>query len=63
MNTVVKFGMTLPHQVLQSMDEVRGDIPRTKYILRLVENALKEQQQLPQILPHQAGEGGGTTQK
>jgi hypothetical protein len=54
MNKVVKFGMTLPHQVLQRMDEVRGDIPRTKYILRLVENALKEQQ-LQQVSPQTSG--------
>jgi metal-responsive CopG/Arc/MetJ family transcriptional regulator len=38
------FGVTLPSKILQKLDDIRGDIPRSRFLLRLVERALKEQE-------------------
>jgi metal-responsive CopG/Arc/MetJ family transcriptional regulator len=38
------FGVTLPSKTLEKLDEIRGDIPRSRYLLRLVERALQEQE-------------------
>jgi hypothetical protein len=41
---VVKmFGCCMEVKVLEDMDRLRGDIPRSRYIQRLVEKALKEE--------------------
>jgi hypothetical protein len=40
---VVKmFGCCMAVKVLEEMDRLRGDIPRSRYIQRLVEKTLKE---------------------
>jgi metal-responsive CopG/Arc/MetJ family transcriptional regulator len=39
------FGVTLPSKTLEKLDEIRGDIPRSRYLLRLVERALQEQEE------------------
>jgi metal-responsive CopG/Arc/MetJ family transcriptional regulator len=36
-----KLGITLPTSILQKVDKERGDIPRSTYIRRAVENYLK----------------------
>jgi metal-responsive CopG/Arc/MetJ family transcriptional regulator len=36
-----KLGITLPISLLQKIDNNRGDIPRSKYIRRAIENYLK----------------------
>jgi metal-responsive CopG/Arc/MetJ family transcriptional regulator len=36
-----KLGITLPVSLLQNIDNVRGDIPRSKYIRRAIESYLK----------------------
>lgn len=36
-----KLGITLPISLLQKIDNKRGDIPRSTYIRRAVENYLK----------------------
>ena len=36
-----KLGITLPVKLLQKIDNIRGDIPRSKYIRRAVESYLK----------------------
>ena len=36
-----KLGITLPISLLQEIDNKRGDIPRSKYIRRAIENYLK----------------------
>jgi metal-responsive CopG/Arc/MetJ family transcriptional regulator len=36
-----KLGITLPISLLQKIDNRRGDIPRSTYIRRAVENYLK----------------------
>jgi metal-responsive CopG/Arc/MetJ family transcriptional regulator len=36
-----KLGITLPVSLLQKIDNKRGDVPRSTYIRRAVENYLK----------------------
>ncbi|MFL6423020.1 MAG: hypothetical protein ACJ71R_05470 [Nitrososphaeraceae archaeon] len=36
-----KLGITLPISLLQKIDNKRGDIPRSTYIRRAIENYLK----------------------
>jgi metal-responsive CopG/Arc/MetJ family transcriptional regulator len=36
-----KLGITLPVKLLQRIDHIRGDVPRSKLIRRAVENYLK----------------------
>jgi metal-responsive CopG/Arc/MetJ family transcriptional regulator len=36
-----KLGITLPISLLQKIDNMRGDIPRSKYIRRAIERYLK----------------------
>jgi metal-responsive CopG/Arc/MetJ family transcriptional regulator len=35
-----KLGITLPKSILHRIDQVRGDIPRSKYIRRAIETYL-----------------------
>lgn len=35
-----KLGITLPKSILHRIDQVRGDIPRSKYIRRAIERYL-----------------------
>jgi metal-responsive CopG/Arc/MetJ family transcriptional regulator len=36
----VKLGITLPKSIIQRIDKKRGDIPRSRYILRSIESYL-----------------------
>jgi metal-responsive CopG/Arc/MetJ family transcriptional regulator len=36
-----KLGITLPVKLLQKIDNIRGDVPRSKFIRRSVESYLK----------------------
>jgi metal-responsive CopG/Arc/MetJ family transcriptional regulator len=36
-----KLGITLPVKLLQEIDDIRGDVPRSKFIRRAVESFLK----------------------
>lgn len=36
----IRFGLTLPVSVMKKIDERRKDMPRSRYITRLLENAL-----------------------
>jgi metal-responsive CopG/Arc/MetJ family transcriptional regulator len=36
-----KLGITLPVKLLQKIDNIRGDVPRSKFIRRAVESYLK----------------------
>ena len=38
MDKTVKLGITLPKSIIQRIDKKRGDIPRSRYILRVIEN-------------------------
>jgi metal-responsive CopG/Arc/MetJ family transcriptional regulator len=38
---IEKLGITLPISLLQKVDKNRGDVPRSKYIRRAIENYLK----------------------
>ena len=40
MDMTVKLGITLPKSIIQKIDQVRGDIPRSRYIRRAVERYL-----------------------
>jgi metal-responsive CopG/Arc/MetJ family transcriptional regulator len=40
MDMTVKLGITLPKSIIQKIDQKRGDIPRSRYIRRAVENIL-----------------------
>jgi hypothetical protein len=39
-NKRINFGIVLPRQVFEKIDEMRGDVPRSKYIQRLAEKAI-----------------------
>jgi metal-responsive CopG/Arc/MetJ family transcriptional regulator len=38
MDKTVKLGITLPKSIIQRIDKKRGDVPRSRYILRAIEN-------------------------
>jgi hypothetical protein len=40
MDMTVKLGITLPKSIIQKIDNMRGDIPRSKYIRRVIERYL-----------------------
>jgi metal-responsive CopG/Arc/MetJ family transcriptional regulator len=40
MDKTVKLGITLPKSIIQRIDKKRGDIPRSRYILRSIERYL-----------------------
>jgi hypothetical protein len=40
MDKTVKLGITLPKSIILKIDKKRGDIPRSRYILRSIENYL-----------------------
>jgi hypothetical protein len=35
-------GISFPKQILKDLDRIRGDIPRSKYIVRLLEKKIGE---------------------
>lgn len=37
----IPFGLTLPEELLNRLDDRRGLIPRTKFVEKLIENALR----------------------
>ena len=39
MTDLISFGMSLPKDLLKKIDTERGDIPRTRFILRVLEKA------------------------
>ena len=42
MDMTVKLGITLPKSIIQKIDNMRGDIPRSRYIRRAIENYLSK---------------------
>jgi metal-responsive CopG/Arc/MetJ family transcriptional regulator len=36
----VQLGISLPKEIVNTIDEIRKDVPRSRYILRLLENSL-----------------------
>jgi metal-responsive CopG/Arc/MetJ family transcriptional regulator len=38
MDKTIKLGITLPKSIVDQIDNVRGDIPRSRYILRALED-------------------------
>jgi metal-responsive CopG/Arc/MetJ family transcriptional regulator len=42
---LTEFGVSMPLQLVKRLDDARGDIPRSKFLLRLVERELKEQEE------------------
>ena len=39
MKDIVPLGITLPREIVQKIDSDRGDVPRSRFLLRLVERA------------------------
>ena len=37
----IPIGISLPKKILTMIDTKRGDVARSRYVLRLIENALK----------------------
>lgn len=35
-----QLGISLPKEIVNTIDEIRKDVPRSRYILRLIENSL-----------------------
>lgn len=42
MDKTIKLGITLPKSLVQQIDRLRGDIPRSRYILRAIENYVSD---------------------
>jgi len=40
MRTFAPTGLSLPMKLMQEIDNQRGDVPRSKYILRLIQKGL-----------------------
>ena len=38
MDKTIKLGITLPESIVQQIEKLRGDIPRSRYILKAIEN-------------------------
>jgi hypothetical protein len=44
MNTnIARVGISFPLQTIMLIDQIRGDVPRSRFILRLVERAFAEE--------------------
>jgi metal-responsive CopG/Arc/MetJ family transcriptional regulator len=41
MEKYIGIGISLPKQILSRIDTKRGDVARSRYLLRVIENALK----------------------
>lgn len=41
MRTSTRIGITIPEDILTSIDSLRGDINRSRYILRLIEDGVR----------------------
>jgi len=39
-------GLSLPEELIAAIDEYRGDVTRSKYILRLIEEGLRQREKL-----------------
>jgi len=38
-NNAISVGISLPEQIIEKIDKDRGDVPRSRFLLRLVEHA------------------------
>jgi hypothetical protein len=58
-----KIAITIPRSILQKIDKVRADIPRSTYICRALQNYLKQgktgRMTAPDVLPLVSTVGGG----
>ncbi len=41
---IVNFGMTFPKELLAKLDKMRGDIPRSVFLQRLVEKEISKKE-------------------
>jgi hypothetical protein len=44
MQRIISVGISFPKNVLAKIDSERGDVPRSRYLLRVLENALQSEQ-------------------
>lgn len=42
MQNSISMGISFPKKVIEKIDEERGDIPRSKYLLRIIERTCLE---------------------
>jgi metal-responsive CopG/Arc/MetJ family transcriptional regulator len=42
---LTEFGVSMPVQLVKRLDDVRGDVPRSRFLLRLVERELEKQEE------------------
>jgi metal-responsive CopG/Arc/MetJ family transcriptional regulator len=42
MQDVINMGLTLPRDLVKKVDKVRGDIPRSRFIRRLLEQVVEK---------------------
>ncbi len=40
-----QFGISMPIQLAKRLDDIRGDIPRSRFLVRLVERELREREE------------------
>jgi metal-responsive CopG/Arc/MetJ family transcriptional regulator len=43
---IVNFGLTFPKELLTKLDKLRGDIPRSVFLQRLVEKELAKREKI-----------------
>jgi metal-responsive CopG/Arc/MetJ family transcriptional regulator len=44
MQRIISVGISFPKNVLTKIDSERGDVPRSRYLLRVLENALRSEE-------------------
>jgi metal-responsive CopG/Arc/MetJ family transcriptional regulator len=44
MQESVSIGISLPRTVIERIDIVRGDVPRSKFVYRILESAIEKQE-------------------
>jgi len=49
MDMTVKLGITLPKSILQTIDQKRGDIARSRYIRRAIEKYLSSSKDIDKV--------------
>jgi metal-responsive CopG/Arc/MetJ family transcriptional regulator len=42
---LTEFGVSMPVQLVKRLDDMRGDVPRSRFLLRLVEQELEKQEE------------------
>jgi hypothetical protein len=46
MQKIISVGISFPKNILAKIDSERGDVPRSRYLLRVLENALQSEEKV-----------------